>query len=561
MKLRRITAVFLALIMLTALIPEALAARATERCDHNWKLIRNSATCTSAGYKVYRCTKCGDTKEESAKALGHDFGDWFIAQEATVEEYGIRGQICKRCGWQRNAKYYIAIGEVKLDYHEPKPYGDAGATYDMTATCSFALPPNDTRNGAEPQMSVRLVKDGAETIESVTESNMEIRRAGGFNQSWCFNSQGLGVYVAEVTLSFRDQTVSKTSNQVAIMEHKREEPVMVTYDGPVPPVEDEYAPDARVLLELDAHAPIKKIHAGDMIELWVNVTNEGDVPLVFLDSDGFDEVTDLVFPESLLPGETKKAYGYYTINEWDVLFGHYYNPEDGSLADGELETCTLVLEGAVTYIYFGLDQANEPHVWEAQDTDIALVPLSSLRNMLEDLTLTSEYDKREYKVGETVDIVYTLTNVGPATLQKVDVDDRSTGKQLPGTLTPGQSYTWMEQHTFEETDLEYGISEGDAEEPDSRPAVVVGMSALYIDPERPEGDNEAYAERFDIIWMEEPYNVSTDIEITCDYDGSYCYLGDEVTVNYTITNTGDLPLVRIDDTFHRVPRIFGRFCG
>ena len=80
-----------------------------------------------------------------------------------------------------------------------------------------------------------------------------------------------------------------------------------------------------------------------------------------------------------------------------------------------------------------------------------------------DLVIGSEYEKRFYHVGETVGIHYTITNIGPETLTRLPEQDFSEGSQLPDILDPGQSYSWTEQHTIKEDDLEYGLSDGDAD--------------------------------------------------------------------------------------------------
>ena len=62
--------------------------------DHDWEEIdRVEPTCTEDGYVTYECTRCGETKTEVLKALGHNF----------VVEEGYAGLtrnklVCTRCG-------------------------------------------------------------------------------------------------------------------------------------------------------------------------------------------------------------------------------------------------------------------------------------------------------------------------------------------------------------------------------------------------------------------------------------------------------------------------------
>lgn len=54
-------------------------------CEHTWDggTIKTSATCTSEGVKVFSCTLCGGTKNETLPALGHDPDG---------------NNVCRRCG-------------------------------------------------------------------------------------------------------------------------------------------------------------------------------------------------------------------------------------------------------------------------------------------------------------------------------------------------------------------------------------------------------------------------------------------------------------------------------
>ena len=67
--------------------------------EHPWDSGRDSipATCTEAGVRLYTCTMCGDTKEEPAPKLGHDY----IGTITTPAKEGVEGVMtytCSRCG-------------------------------------------------------------------------------------------------------------------------------------------------------------------------------------------------------------------------------------------------------------------------------------------------------------------------------------------------------------------------------------------------------------------------------------------------------------------------------
>ena len=80
-----------------------LYRKATISCKHVWVLDEDNeaaaaATCTENGKKIYKCDKCGDTKEEIIPALGHDWGEWTVTVPATVSSDGEEERTCARCG-------------------------------------------------------------------------------------------------------------------------------------------------------------------------------------------------------------------------------------------------------------------------------------------------------------------------------------------------------------------------------------------------------------------------------------------------------------------------------
>ena len=75
------------------------AQKALNALGHAWKEpVVKEPTCTEEGLKAYECENCGETKQETLPALGHDYSkDWTIDKEATYYEDGSKSRHCSRC--------------------------------------------------------------------------------------------------------------------------------------------------------------------------------------------------------------------------------------------------------------------------------------------------------------------------------------------------------------------------------------------------------------------------------------------------------------------------------
>ena len=71
---------------------ETLAALGHDLEHHD----AQAATCTAIGWNAYdTCSRCDYTTYQEIAALGHDWGEWTVVKEATVEEEGLERRVCK----------------------------------------------------------------------------------------------------------------------------------------------------------------------------------------------------------------------------------------------------------------------------------------------------------------------------------------------------------------------------------------------------------------------------------------------------------------------------------
>lgn len=67
---------------------------------HSYDAVITPPTCTKPGYTTYTC-ECGDTYQgNEVAAIGHNYSDWVVMQEATEEKPGLRIRECSTCNYK-----------------------------------------------------------------------------------------------------------------------------------------------------------------------------------------------------------------------------------------------------------------------------------------------------------------------------------------------------------------------------------------------------------------------------------------------------------------------------
>ena len=66
--------------------------------EHTYELTEEKEpTCEEAGYRIYTCTKCGDSRTETLEPLGHRYGEWVVTEEAGCDHDGLLTRTCLYC--------------------------------------------------------------------------------------------------------------------------------------------------------------------------------------------------------------------------------------------------------------------------------------------------------------------------------------------------------------------------------------------------------------------------------------------------------------------------------
>ena len=118
-----------------------------EVSPHTWELVSDSATCTTTGTAVYKCSVCSKTKEEASLAK-HSYGEWKTIQEPTEKVPGIRERICGVCQNKETGSIPV-IGHV----HQY----DTEWTIDKEATCTVAGSKSHHCSGCDDKIDVTVI--------------------------------------------------------------------------------------------------------------------------------------------------------------------------------------------------------------------------------------------------------------------------------------------------------------------------------------------------------------------------------------------------------------------
>ncbi|MFJ5924322.1 LPXTG cell wall anchor domain-containing protein [Kitasatospora sp. NPDC092948] len=252
-------------------------------------------------------------------------------------------------------------------------------------------------------------------------------------------------------------------------------------------------------------------HVGDTVHYTYTVTNAGTVAIhnVAVTDDHVASVT--CDATSLNPGQSTTCHGTYVITAADAQAGHVTNTAHAT----------------------GTGPDGQPVQSPPGEVDVPVVGVAQL-------SIVKKADAAgPFRVGETVNYTYTVTNTGTAAVSSVVVSDDRVASVTCGaaTLNPGQSTTCHGSYTITEEDVKAGhvtnTARASGTDPEGRPVESAPGEATV-----------------------ETTSSASSLSITkrADVKGS-ARVGDTVTYTYTVTNTGATVLTGVTVRDDRVASV------
>ena len=402
MNLKRWLALATALLMLSGIMPTALAATTPGTIpyippnpvhNHTWRVIENTATCTSGGLVTYYCPGCDDSYEENVPPLGHDYSIVRVIKDPTCTESGIRRITCSRDSSHYYDESFPALGHTWGDWEVYTP-----------STC----------------------------IEYGRDIHT-CRRCGAteYRKALSLGDHQWGEWYVVRQPSPAQPGLEERKCQICGLTEQREIP----YDPTNPP----FAADPAITLTVvEQNAYQDVYYVDDQILYYFTITNTGDKPFygegTWKYLGGYQELPWQLGNGALQPGESTSGYTSYTFTLQDAL--------QGWQTVGFGASANISAAGEPDYIYanpveFNYRLTPEPHA---------------------SLNLNGGMEFHEFAEGETVPIDLQVNVGGNSDVRDITVEAeiyiagpseqsrfvQATALSFPG-LTPAQG---IQKDTF-----------------------------------------------------------------------------------------------------------------
>jgi len=271
--------------------------------------------------------------------------------------------------------------------------------------------------------------------------------------------------------------------------------------------------------------PTQVTRAGNTVTYTYTVTNTGEVTLVnpSIDETNFTGTGPLTPPvcaqDTLAVGESTTCTATYTVTSADAEQGVVNNTAVANAEAIPSPQCTV--------------QTPVPVTSTPSSAKVTIPPLA-------DLTVTKKASTDKLVVGQVVTYTYTVNNTGNETLSNVQIADKEfTGTGTRPTITcpttplaPGGSVDCTGTYTVTQTDFDNGTVKNIGE-----------ASATGTHGETPTADSNE-------VTLTADWNPQVELDKSANQTD--LALGETVTYNYTVRNTGNETLTNIkvvDKTF------------
>lgn len=191
-------------------------------CDHTYSSTAAPAACTTDGYTLYTCTKCGDGYvDDWIKASGHIWGEWTVTTPADCYTCGEKTRQCTVCGQtdtgvlnrlshefvsdgtcEKDGDTYsvytcVSCGHTELTKGEETPNP---ATQDFVYNCGNDFSFTVSFDGTEDELRRKL------TIVEVQAEGTEYDQAGAAQADYTLTGQRNGTWLVSPTGSYANGT-------------------------------------------------------------------------------------------------------------------------------------------------------------------------------------------------------------------------------------------------------------------------------------------------------------------------------------------------------------------
>ena len=307
-------------------------------------------------------------------------------------------------------------------------------------------------------------------------------------------------------------------------------------DPPTPPIE-----------ELDTTLSVKKavtnepadgkaFKLGEKIEYKITVKNEGNA--TYSNVQVVDKATGLSETiETLAVGESKEFTTSHVVTEDDILAGSFTNtataagdPINGKTPEGE-DTVTTGDEG-------NPDDPDDPPTPPIEDLDTTLTVEKTIEN--------EPADGKAFKAGETIEYKITVKNEGNVPYYNVVVKDALVGLEETIEVLPTGEKGVVE-YTRSYTVTEEDIVAGEVANTATAKADEIKDPKEPNDPKTPEGEDTITTGTEDnppIADKESSMTVNK-VVTSKPADGKAYALGEEITYEITVSNTGNVTIRNI----------------